>query len=152
MRAHRVHPHRVEVEVVQQGRARLPVVALGVLGRDEPLVTPPDVHLSPVHRAPGRGPAERVQGSDADAAAGQHDRGGPAQRLGVDQSGDQPSGHGGGQHLRVLGDDDDRGRAHVVVRAGSGTPSSVGSCQTCVRTGARPASGGDPVAAARACA
>ena len=99
--AHRVDPRRVEVERVEQRLAGLPVVALAVVGGHEALVAPPHVDAPPVDGGPGGGAAHGRERGDADAATRQHDRGGAAQRLGVDEPGQQPGRDGLGEHVGV---------------------------------------------------
>ena len=101
---HRVHPGRVDVDVVEQGLAGPGLVALGVAAGQEALVAPPDVQVaaSRPRRGPGRRrarPASRcrrvppVSTSEAE----------PLRRLGVDQPGDQPGGDRLGEHARRRG-------------------------------------------------
>ena len=111
-RAHRVDARRVEVEVVEQRPPGLQLVALGVVGGDEPLVAPPDVDPAPVDGVPGGGAAHGLEQRDADAAAGQHDGRPAAQRLRVDEPGEQPGGGRLGQDVGVAGDDE-RGRSEA---------------------------------------
>ena len=76
-RRHRVHPRRVDGDVVQQGLAGAGLVALGVAGRQEPLVAPPDVHLAPVDGVAGAGRRRSPPGWRCRPAAGQTSWAGP---------------------------------------------------------------------------
>src|SRR4051812_28056318 len=73
-RTHRMHPLRIEGHAVEQRLAGLRLVALRVAGRQEPLVTPPNVEGAPVDGIAGRCGGELTQGCDADASSGQHHR------------------------------------------------------------------------------
>ena len=111
---HRVHPGRIDVHVVQQRRASSGIVPLRVAGRRKPLVAPPDVQVPPVDRVPGRGGGQLGQHRGADAAPGQHHRGGPCRGHRIDQPGDQARGDRLGQQLRISVDDD-LGHAHEAL-------------------------------------
>jgi hypothetical protein len=160
-----MHPLRGYADDVQQGLARGLLVALVVVGRDEPLVAPPEVHRRPVDPLPGRGAGQGgdpLKGSGADAPAGEHHRRGPVHRLRGAQSGDQRLGDGPGQ-VRDVGLDDDVRRAlgHesaaglVAAARFFGRPPlpvslSAGSTQMYSRWGTRSASPVTPVAASSA--
>ena len=104
--AHRVHLRRVHPDVVEQRGARLRVVALGVAGRQEPLVAPVELDLAPVDGvARHRGP-HLLQHRDPDAAAGEHQLRHAARGLDVHQPGDQPGRGGGRQDVRLRVDGD----------------------------------------------
>jgi adenosine deaminase len=110
-RGHGVDPGRVHVDVVEQRRAGAGLVALGITGRQEALVTPPDVQPRPFHRVVRGCGGHLGQRGDAHAAAGQHQMCPPLGRLGVGQTGDQARGHGLGQHVGVPVDQN-RGNTH----------------------------------------
>ena len=149
----------------EQRLAGLLLVALVVVGRDEPLVAPPDVDVLPVdrlaHRLRGQ-PGDVLEDGDADPAPGQHDRRRAVHRLGGGQPGDQRLRRRPGQVLGVGLDDDVRAggvrrRAAARVAGGAGGSrvalsrrrassageplpcSSAGSNQTCSRLGERSA-------------
>ena len=99
--------------------ARLRLVALGVAGRQEPLVAPVELDLAPSRRRRAPGRARRCSSMrDPDAAAGEHELRHAARGLDVDQPGDEPGRRGGRQHVRVA-----RGRRS---RGGSCRSPSVG--------------------------
>jgi glycine/D-amino acid oxidase-like deaminating enzyme len=116
---HRMDPARIDVDVVEQRRAGPGLVALGMPGRQEPLVAPPDVQVRPVDRVPHGGGGQLGQHRGADATARQHQRRRAPRRLHVDQPGHQPGGDDLGQQLLVAVD-----HHH---RRGHGDPSSPAS-------------------------
>ena len=96
------------------------LVALVVVGGDEPLVAPPDVDRRPVDHLADRLGGQRgdvLEDRGADPAAGQHHRRGAVDGLGGGQPGDQRGGDGPGQPVGVRLDDDVRrlGRASPAV-------------------------------------
>ena len=60
-------------DVVEERRTRLPLVAIVVVLRDEPLVAPPEVHLRPVDAVACGRAVDRLEHRDAHRPAGQSD-------------------------------------------------------------------------------
>ena len=103
---------RVNVDVRQQGLMGLAGVALGVVRRDEALVTPPEVHLGPVDGGRRRRFGHGLERADAHRAPGKHHRGLAVPVLDVHQLGDQAGRDGSHQDGRVRMDAYSRVSAH----------------------------------------
>jgi len=97
-----VHPGRIGVHAIQQGRTRTGLVPLRIAGPEKPLVCPPDVHMPPVDGVAGRRYPQFGEHRRADAASGQHHRRGPARSHRIDQPGNKPRRDRLGQQLRVI--------------------------------------------------
>ncbi|GAB7007979.1 hypothetical protein JCM18899A_54580 [Nocardioides sp. AN3] len=66
-------PCRIHREVVEQGPPGLELVAVGVVDRDEPVITPVEVHPGPIHQPAGLMIAHALHDCRAGAATGEHD-------------------------------------------------------------------------------
>ena len=157
-----MHPVRRVPRRVEQRAPGALLVALVVVGRDEALVAPPDVHRRPVDASRGGLGGQRrdvLEDGGADPAAGEHDRRRAVRGLRGRQPGDQRLGDGLRQVLGVGLDDESGGERSRLGALGGGplfgapAPwpfSSAGSNQTCSRTGEWSISPATPVAASSA--
>ena len=114
-----MHPRRVDGQVVEQGLPGARLVALGVAGRQEPLVAPVELDVRPVDGVVRRALRQVLEQGGPDPAAREHQPGHPPGGLHVDEPRDEPGGRGGGEHVRVRVDDD-------VAAAHPWSPSAAG--------------------------
>lgn len=89
-----MHPARLNVDMIEQGAAGAGLVALGIVGGQEPLVAPPDLDPAPVDCVPCGSGGQFGQDLGADPAAGQYNRGDALGGDGVYEPGDKPGGNG----------------------------------------------------------
>ena len=94
---HRTHTRWIRIDVVEQRAACAGLVALRIARGQEPLVTPPDVQMPPIHRVTGRCHGKLDEHRGADAAPGQHQGGAALCGLRIHEPGDQPRRHRLGQ-------------------------------------------------------
>ena len=122
---HRVDSCRVHREVVEQRPTGLELVALGMVERDEPVVTPVEVHPGPVHPPTGFVVAHAYQDLRAGAATGQHHRRRSASRLRVGECPEDLARGPVAECRHLVGDD------HLERR----TVSTIVGCHRCHHRG-----------------
>ena len=144
---HGVHPRRVDVHVVEQGRAGARFVPLLVPGRQEPLISPPDVDMAPVHGVPGRRGGKLGEHRGADATAGKHERRGAPRRHGINEPRHQPGGDSPGQQRRIPVDNDFRCAHRPAISSSVSTPVCPWSGSRACSPAGQPGAGEGPLPA-----